>query len=201
MLELIDLRKCYGDRRVLDGASATVRGGEALALVGANGSGKTTTLRSAVGLHHLDSGVVRIDGLDVARQPCAARTRLSYLPQRSEFPATLTVREILHVVAELRDLPATTVAREIALCGLERLASRTVAKLSGGERQRVALAVLLMPDVNLYLLDEPTANLDADGTELLVDRLCALRDAGCAIVFTTHIGADLDRLATAASNQ
>ncbi len=196
MLELIDLHKRYAGRTVLNGASLSVGPGEAVALVGANGSGKTTTLRCVVGLHHLNGGCVRVDGIDPSRDARAARARLSYLPQRADFPLTLTVREILQVVARLRDLPDAAVERELALCGLATLASRTVSRLSGGERQRVALAMLLMPDVNLYLLDEPTASLDAGGTRLLIDRVCALRDAGRAVLFTTHIGAHLDRLAT-----
>ena len=193
MLELINLQKRYGERTVLDRASLTVRRGDAVALVGANGSGKTTTLRCIVGLHHLNGGNIRIDGIDPSR---AARARLSYLPQRADFPTTLSVHEILQVVATLRDLPHEAVDREISLCGLTHLASRTIAKLSGGERQRVALAMVLMPDVNLYLLDEPIASLDADGTRLLIDRICAIRDKGAAILFTTHVGADFDRLAT-----
>jgi ABC-type multidrug transport system ATPase subunit len=106
------------------------------------------------------------------------------------------VREILSVAADLRGLPSAAVDREMSLCGLTPLASRTVSKLSGGERQRVALATLLMPDVALYLIDEPTANLDEDGTELVINRVAALRDRGCAILFTSHVGSDVDRLAT-----
>jgi ABC-type multidrug transport system ATPase subunit len=196
VLELMNLRKRYVCRMVLDGASLQVAGGEAVALVGANGSGKTTTLKCAVGLHHLDGGSVRISGVDPSRDGRAARMQLSYLPQRADFPMTLTVREILQVVSRVRKLSGGTVERELSLCGLSRLAGRTVSALSGGERQRVALAVLLLPDVPLYLLDEPTASLDAPGTQLLIDRVCALRDAGRAVLFTTHIGADLERLAT-----
>jgi ABC-type multidrug transport system ATPase subunit len=196
MLELTGLRKRYHERQVLDGATLVVRAGEACALLGANGSGKTTLLRCVVGLHHLDGGRLNVDGCDAVAKPREARARLSYLPQRAEFPSTLTVREILRVVAALRKVPAGRVERELALCGLEKLASRTVARLSGGERQRVALATLLLPDVGLYLLDEPTASLDADGAALLVERVSALRAAGRAVLFTTHIGSDLDRLAT-----
>ena len=196
MLELMSLRKRYARRMVLNGASLQVAGGEAVALVGANGSGKTTTLRCAVGLHHLDGGGVRISGVDPSRDGRAARRQLSYLPQRADFPITLTVREILQVVARVRNLPGGAVERELSLCGLSKLACRTVSALSGGERQRVALAVLLLPDVPLYLLDEPTASLDTPGTQLLINRICALRDAGRAVLFTTHVGADLERLAT-----
>ena len=196
VLELIDLQKRYAGRQVLAGASLAVGNGEAVALVGANGSGKTTLLRCAVGLHHLDAGRVLVDGLDITRESRVARARMSYLPQRPEFPLTLTVREILSVAADLRGLPSAAVDREMSLCGLTPLAARTVSKLSGGERQRVALATLLMPDVALYLIDEPTANLDEDGTELVINRVAALRDRGCAILFTSHVGSDVDRLAT-----
>jgi ABC-2 type transport system ATP-binding protein len=196
MIEVVGLNKSFGSRRVLTGASLTVNPGESVALVGANGSGKTTTLRCAVGLTQADGGSIRIDGHDLARQPQAALGRLSYLAQRTELPATLTVREILTVVADLRRTPRESVEREIALCGLAGLAGRTAARLSGGERQRVAMAVLFIPDVAAYLLDEPTLNLDPIGTRLLIHRLRTLRDEGCAVLFTTHVGGDLDDLAT-----
>lgn len=196
MIELMGLDKSYGARRILAAASLAVRGGESVALVGANGSGKTTTLRCAVGLARPDSGRIQVDGINLAERPCDARARLSYLAQRTDFPATLTVREILSVVADLRHASPRTVEREISLCGLGRLAGRSVAQLSGGERQRVAMAALFIPDVAAYLLDEPTMNLDPIGTRLLVDRVAALRDEGRAVLFTTHLTAELDGLAT-----
>lgn len=196
MIELTELQKSYGPQRILSGASLAVHRGESVALVGANGSGKTTTLRCVVGLARPDGGRIEVDGIDLARRPYDARSRLSYLAQRTEFPSTLTVREILTVVADLRDAPARSVEREISLCGLGRIAGRTVARLSGGERQRIALAALFIPDVAVYLLDEPTLNLDPIGTRLLIDRLGALRNDGRAVMFTTHVNAELDGLAT-----
>ena len=196
MIELIGLDKSYGARAILSNASLTVRGGECIALVGANGSGKTTTLRCAVGLARATAGRITIDGIDMTARPRVARMRLSYLAQRTDFPGTLTVREILSVVADLRVASARTVEREIALCGLAPIASRTVGQLSGGERQRVAIAALFIPAVTAYLLDEPTMNLDPIGVRLLVDRLAAARDEGRSILFTTHATAELDELAT-----
>ena len=196
MIEITGLDKAYNGRRILSGAELIVRSGESLALVGANGSGKTTTLRCAIGLARPDRGHIRIDGIDVWARPRDARSRVSYLAQRTDFPHTLTVREILRVVADLRGAPAHAVEREISLCGLTRLAGRTAGALSGGERQRVAMAALLIPDVTVYLLDEPTLNLDPIGTQLLVDRLCALRDEGRAVLFTTHVSGEVEALAT-----
>jgi len=196
MIELLDLEKAYRGRRVLSGASLTVQAGEGLALVGANGSGKTTTLRCAVGLARPDAGSVRIDGIDLTVQPRTARSRMSYLAQQTDFPSTLTVREILGVVADLRGADARAVDREIERCGLSRVAGRTAGTLSGGERQRVAMAALLVPDVAVYLLDEPTLNLDPIGTRLLVERLRTLRDQGRSVLFTTHVNGELDGLAT-----
>jgi ABC-type multidrug transport system ATPase subunit len=196
MIELIGLQKSYGGRRVLAGAELTVDDGESVALVGANGSGKTTTLRCAVGLARPDRGEIRIDGIDLWARQRDARSRLSYLAQRTDFPSTLTVREILRTVAELRNASRQSVEREISLCGLQGVASRTVGALSGGERQRLAMACLLVPNVSTYLLDEPTLNLDPIGSRLLVDRLCALRDAGRSVLFTTHVNGELEALAT-----
>lgn len=195
MIELIALDKSYGGRTILSKASLTVGAGECIALVGANGSGKTTTLRCAVGLAGTTAGRVLIDGVDMRTRPRAARARLSYLAQRTEFPGTLTVREILSVVADLRGASSRTVGREMALCGLDSLAGRTAGQLSGGERQRVAIAALFIPAVTAYLLDEPTTNLDPGGVRLLVERLSAAREAGASVLFTTHVSADLDALA------
>ncbi len=196
MIELLGLDKTYGPRQILSKATLTVRGGSCVALVGANGSGKTTTLRCAVGLARPTSGHVLVDGIDMATRPCDARARLSYLAQRTDFPMTLTVREILSVVAKLRGTDARSVEREISLCGLTRFAERTAGQLSGGERQRIAIAALFIPDVTAYLLDEPTMSLDPLGVRLLVDRLAAARDEGRAVLFTTHATAELEELAT-----
>jgi len=196
MIEIRRLDKSYNGRRILDGAELIVDRGESLALVGANGSGKTTTLRCAVGLARPDGGGVRIDGIDVWTRQRDARAKLGYLAQRTDFPSTLTVREILRVVADLRGAPVQSVEREISMCGLSRVAGRTAAVLSGGERQRVAMAALFIPNVSAYLLDEPTLNLDPTGARLLIDRLRALRDEGRTVLFTTHVDGDIEGLAT-----
>lgn len=196
MLTVTAVRKSFGGRSVLDDLHLEIGAGESVALVGANGSGKTTTLGCIVGLVRPDRGRITIDGVDVARDPASARARVSYLPQRPVFPSTLTVRETIGVVARLRRLPAATVDREIEACGLGALAGRSVGHLSGGERQRLAMAVAFLPSVGLYIFDEPSANLDPAASRILFDRARQLKRDGHALLFTTHIPADVRHLAT-----
>jgi ABC-type multidrug transport system ATPase subunit len=198
MLTLTGLTKTFGGRRVLDGLDLQIQAGESVALLGANGSGKTTTLRCIVGLVRPNAGSIAIGNIDTARDTLGARRRLSYLPQKSVFPPTLTVRETLGVVARLRGTAGSAVDRELELCGLTALADRNVGQLSGGERQRLAMAVAFLPTVDLYLFDEASASLDPTASRILFQRARALQRQGHTLLFTTHVPADVRCLATRA---
>jgi ABC-type multidrug transport system ATPase subunit len=196
MLEVAGLRKAFDGHRVLDGVDLAVGGGEVVALVGDNGSGKTTTLRAIAGLTLPDRGRIVICGVEARRRPALARRHLSFMPQKAVFPATLTVREVLAVAARLRDLDPARVAHLLDRCDLDALADRFVADLSGGQRQRVALAAALLPEAALYLFDEPSANLDAHASRILCREVARLCGEGRSVLFTTHVVKDLETLAT-----
>jgi ABC-type multidrug transport system ATPase subunit len=196
MLKLTGVTKAFANRRVLDGLDLEINAGESVALLGANGSGKTTTLRCIVGLARPDGGRITIGGIDLAGDPVRARSRLSYLPQKSVFPPTLTVRETLAVVARLRGLERGAADCALESCGLAALAKRSVGYLSGGERQRLAMAVAFLPAVDMYLFDEPSANLDPVASRMLFQRARQLNRDGHTLLFTTHIPADVRHLAT-----
>jgi ABC-type multidrug transport system ATPase subunit len=196
MLTATGLTKTFGKRRVLDGLELRIEPGESVALLGANGSGKTTTLRCIVGLARPSSGRISIAGVDLASDPLGARRRLSYLPQKPVFPPTLAVRETLDVVARLRGASADAVDRELASCGLTALADRNVGQLSGGERQRLAMAIAFLPTVDLYLFDEASASLDPAASRILFQRARQLKRDGHTLLFTTHIPADVRHLAS-----
>ena len=196
MLTLTGITKAFGGRRVLDGVDLEIGAGESVAMLGANGSGKTTTLRCIVGLARPDAGRIVVGGVDLSRDSIRARKRLSYLPQKSVFPSTLTVRETLTVVARLRGISADGVERELDSCGLAALADHGVGHLSGGERQRLAMAVAFLPSVDVSLFDEPSANLDPVAARLLFHRARQLKRDGHTLLFTTHIPADVRHLAT-----
>jgi ABC-2 type transport system ATP-binding protein len=194
MLTISGLSKTFGGRRVLDGLALHVGAGESVALLGANGSGKTTTLRCVMGLARPDAGTITIAGLDLTA--AGARARVSYLPQTSVFPPTLTVRETLDVVARIRGLQHSAVDRELETCGLAVLADAAVGHLSGGERQRLAIAVAFLPAVDLYLFDEPSASLDPAASRMLFQRARQLARDGRTLLFTTHVPADIRHLAS-----
>ena len=196
MLTLSGISKSFRTRCVLDHLDLEIGAGESVAMLGANGSGKTTTLRCIAGLARPDAGRIVIGGVDLSCDSIRARSRLSYLPQKSVFPPTLTVRETLAVVARLRGIAAVTVDRELDACGLGALADRGVGHLSGGERQRLAMAVAFLPSVDVYLFDEPSANLDPVASRILFQRARQLKRDGHTLLFTTHIPADVRHLAT-----
>ena len=196
MLTVTALTKAFGARRVIDHLDLEVGAGECVAMLGANGSGKTTLLRCVAGLARPTAGSIRIGGVDLAIDAVGARRRLSYLPQKSAFPATLTVRETLAVVARIRGAAPAAVEREIESCGLAPLADCGIGHLSGGEGQRLAMAVAFLPSVDLYVFDEPSASLDPIASRILFQRVRQLKRDRRAILFTTHVPADVRHLAT-----
>jgi ABC-type multidrug transport system ATPase subunit len=196
MLTITGLRKAYDGERVLDGLDLGVEEGEAVALLGSNGSGKTTTLRCVAGLTRPDAGEIRIAGVDAVADGARARRFLAYMPQKSAFPSTLRVRETLAVVARLRGVDPARAAAEGEACGLGASLERYVGALSGGQRQRLALALTLMADVPLYVFDEPSANLDDATLAIFLKRARALVGDGRAVLFTTHSRDDVHALAT-----
>jgi ABC-type multidrug transport system ATPase subunit len=208
VLEIRDLSKSYGRSwlspllgadgviRAVDGVSFTVARGEAVALLGPNGSGKTTTLRCVAGLLRPDAGSIRVAGFDLARQPRAARRRFSYVPQQACFPPHLTVREVVELHARLRGVGAERVEAALRQAGFAAAdEERRTEELSGGMRQRLSLAVAETPPVELMVLDEPTANLDPQGALELRALARRWRDEGRAILFSTHVLTDVMELA------
>jgi ABC-2 type transport system ATP-binding protein len=185
---LIDrLTKAYGTHRVLDGLTCEVRAGEVTLLVGANGSGKSTTLRIAAGMSTPTAGRVIVGGHDVARAPGEALAQLSYLPQAPRFHPHLSVRQILRFYARLRgrgDADVTRVLRQWAL--LDR-ADAPTKQLSGGLRQRLALAVFSLPEAPVLVLDEPGLSLDPDWRRALQAALLSAARDGRTVLVATHL--------------
>lgn len=194
MISAKDLRVVLQGRAILDGLSFDVARGEAVALVGANGSGKTTVLRCLLGLVPF-SGSASIGGHDVVREPVAARALTGYLPQRPAF-GDMTAEEALRFVAKLRRIPTERVLPALQRVGLERHAGSCARTFSGGMQQRLSLAAALLADAPVLLLDEPTASLDRNGQRAFLDLAASLRDEGRTLLLASHRAEEIERLAS-----
>jgi ABC-type multidrug transport system ATPase subunit len=187
MITITGLTKTYGCRRVLDGLDLSAAPGQITLLVGANGCGKTTTLRQVCGLSSPDAGRVVIGTSDLAASPRAALAQLSFLPQSPRFHPKLTAWDILQFYARLRGLPSSRIAAVEAQWGLADVRDQATARLSGGTRQRLALAVLSLPDAPVLVLDEPGLSLDPDWRRFLHAELRAAARRGATVLVATHL--------------
>jgi ABC-2 type transport system ATP-binding protein len=187
ILRATAVRKSFGSRVAVKDVGLELRRGEALAIIGPNGAGKTTLLEILAGAQRADSGTVE-----------RPKSGVGWVPQRLSLYTRLTVLENLRLFAQLEKVPSPSdaVRRMLTLTGLEERAGDAVSTLSGGNRQRVNVAIGLLSDPAVLLLDEPSAALDPRQRARfwsVVDRVLAARRA---VIFTTHDVAEAARHAT-----
>lgn len=197
--------KRFGSVVAVDRLDLTIERGETLALIGPNGSGKTTTLKALVGLVRPTEGRVTIDGVDVATGGPAARRHVGYLPQHLSFPEGVTARAALQLYAGLRRAAPAEVEYLLARVGLADAADRVVDGFSGGMRQRLGLAAALLGRPAALVLDEPTAALDPTGALWVRDLVHEIRHDGTTVLLSSHdlteVAALADRIVVFASGR
>jgi ABC-2 type transport system ATP-binding protein len=187
VLELVGLRRRYGEVGALDGCDATVRPGRVLGLLGPNGAGKTTAMRCIFGLVEPDAGEVRWAGGHIDRE---ARLRFGYMPEERGLYPHMRVRAQLEYLARLSGLDrraaAAGVERWLARLGLRERAESRLDALSHGNQQHVQLAAALVHDPVALVLDEPFAGLDPLAVDALAAIIAELASDGIAILFSSH---------------
>jgi ABC-2 type transport system ATP-binding protein len=164
VIEIQDLFKYYGERRVVGPVSATIERGEIVGLLGLNGAGKTTTLRILACDLLPTSGTVRVGGLDVVEQPHDVRAKVGYLPDRPPLYDDMTVHEYLGYAAQLRNVARTDLEKKVGnaedLTELGDVRNQLIGTLSHGYRQRLGIAQAIVHEPEFVVLDEPIAGLD-----------------------------------------
>ncbi len=195
MIKVINLTKKFGSFTAVDSLSFEVASGEAVALWGPNGAGKTTVIRSLLGLHSA-KGKLQINGLDVGREGKKARAEVGYVPQELAFYDDLSARDTLHFFASLKRVPATRAEEALVEVGLSEHGHKPVAALSGGMKQRLALAIALLANPPVLILDEPTSNLDAKARDDFLKLLLHQKAQGKTLLFTSHRLEEVQILAT-----
>jgi len=164
LVNATNLHKSFGDNHAVDGVSLEIKAGEIYGLVGADGAGKTTTMRLLVGALKADSGQVDICGYDIDRQTEQARSQFGYLSQRFSMYEDLTVLENIRFFAEVRGLKSNEWLPRcneiLEFVGLEKFKERRAGFLSGGMKQKLGLASALVTRPKILLLDEPTTGVD-----------------------------------------
>jgi ABC-2 type transport system ATP-binding protein len=185
VLEVRGLVHRYGDHTALAGVDRTVKAGECVALLGPNGAGKTTLVRNVIGLIEGNADLIEVAGGNP--RSAETRRRLGVVQQAVGFPRSLTVGEIVGGAAARRGCPPEAAQKAIAEMGLAGLEKRRAAKLSGGQQQRLQLAMGLVADPILLVLDEPTEGLDVEARRRFWSTIRRRLDSGAGVLITTHL--------------
>lgn len=194
MLRVTSVTRRFGNLTALDDVSFELHRGQVLAVIGANGAGKSTLIKCIVGLLKFE-GSAEVDGIDIGKKPKAARARIGYLPQQPAFHGDMTVLETMTFYAELRRAPLQQARTNLEVVGLDARSDARVSELSGGMRQRLALAVALLGDPALLVLDEPATGLDISARLDLRRLVNEQRQAGKSILLSTHWLEDVPHIA------
>jgi ABC-2 type transport system ATP-binding protein len=202
-MKIIDVQHLnfdYPDKRALHDVSFSIDSGSVTALVGPNGAGKTTLLRCIAALERFHSGTITIDGFDVARQPREVHHRIGYLSDFFGLYDGLTLRQSMTYMAWCQKIPSLDIEKrvlDISLeVGLNHMLEQRAGTLSRGYRQRLGIALALIHDPKIIILDEPASGMDPEARIGLSQMMRRMRQAGKTMIVSSHILNELEDYCT-----
>ena len=196
LLDVQNLSKYYGKVHALKGISFSIKQGEIVGFLGANGAGKSTTMRILSGCMSASDGKVSVLGQDIQAHPIKTKQEIGYLPEQPPLYPQMRVLDYLEFVATIKNSPTPKEAAQIIIerLQLDTVAGRFIDQLSKGYKQRVGLAQALIHSPKLLILDEPTSGLDPAQRSELRGVLLKLREEGHSILVSTHILSEVEAI-------
>jgi len=195
MIVAKNITKKFGKVYALNDVSVTCSKGECIALIGPNASGKTTFIKSILGMVVPQSGSINFDNNSISHN-WLYRNRIGYMPQIGRYPENMTIAQVFNLMKDIRKPIGSADEELVQKFKLDIIMQKRMRTLSGGTRQKVsaALAFLFNPDV--LILDEPTAGLDPVSSEILKEKIIKEKNKGKLILITSHVLSELDDLVT-----
>ena len=191
MLYIEHLTKTFGEKVAVDDLTLHIAPGEVCGFIGHNGAGKTTTLRSVVGIQQFDAGTIRIDGIDLARDPLECKRRIAYIPDNPDLYEFMTGIKYLNFIADIFGVGAEErqerIRKYAALFELTDDLGQPISTYSHGMKQKLTVISAWLHRPRLILMDEPFVGLDPKASHILKEMMRELCDRGGAIFFSTHV--------------
>jgi len=194
IIEISSLTKMYKDFRAVDNVSFNVHNKEIFGFLGPNGAGKTTTIKAMLGLIHVNSGTIKINGFDMKKDDIKVKEKIGYVPEKVSFYENLTPVQTLNFFCELKAVDKSIVPSLIKEVGLEDAKNRKVGTFSKGMVQLLGIAQAMIGNPSIYILDEPTVGLDARWVRYIREKIKMLNEQGATVIFSSHILSEVENL-------
>ncbi len=192
MIEVKNLTKKFSKFTALDDLNLTFTNGKSIALIGPNGCGKTTLIKSILGLNVIETGDILVDGKSV-KDDYRYRKDIGYMPQIGRYPENMSIGQTIKMIKDTRKISETHLDTELLEnFELEKMYDKKMGTLSGGTTQKVSAVLAFMFDPKVIILDEPTAGLDPLASEILKNKIIKEKNRGKLIIITSHLLSELD---------
>lgn len=196
MIEIRNISKRFGKLQALDDLRLQLGQGECVALIGPNGCGKTTLIKTILGMVMPDSGDIWFNGRSI-RKDINYRKYIGYMPQIGRYPENMTIGQVIDMVRHIRKNNVGRIDDSLYRdYGVEAFLHKKMRTLSGGTTQKISATLAFLFDPDVLILDEPTAGLDPLAAEILKDKIIEAREGGKLILITSHLLSELDDLVT-----
>lgn len=195
MIKIKNIHKKFGKLEVLKNVNLSFNKGECIALIGPNGCGKTTLIKSILGMVLPDKGAIEYNGKSILKE-YLYRENIGYMPQIGRYPDNMTIGQIIEMIKQIRNSDAPLDEELLKAFEIEKMYDKQMRTLSGGTTQKVSATLAFLFNPEVLILDEPTAGLDPLASEILKEKIIKEKEKGKLILITSHLLSELDDLIT-----